>query len=63
MDLRYPIGGLFALSPDRRWIAIARNGPSAANPNSSLTVLHLRSRRAVRQFLTDTRRHDLGGRG
>ena len=40
---RYPIGGPFALSPDRRRIAIARNSPSRADPSSSITVLHLRT--------------------
>ena len=38
---RYPIGGPFALSPDRRRIAIARNSPSAGVPSASITVLHL----------------------
>ena len=40
---RYPIGGRFALSPDRRRIAIARNSPSRAILSSSITVLHLRT--------------------
>ena len=38
---RYPIGGPFALSPDRRRVAIARNSPSQADMSSSITVLHL----------------------
>ena len=40
---RYPIGGPFALSPDRRRIAIARNSPSRTDLSSSITVLHLRT--------------------
>ena len=40
---RYPIGGPYALSPDRRRIAIARNSPSQADMSSSITVLHLRT--------------------
>jgi WD40 repeat protein/tRNA A-37 threonylcarbamoyl transferase component Bud32 len=40
---RYPIGGRFALSPDRRRIAIARNRPSPGDPSSAITVLHLRT--------------------
>jgi WD40 repeat protein len=40
---RYPIGGRFALSPDRRRIAIARNSHGPWDPSSSLTVLHLRT--------------------
>ena len=40
---RYPIGGPFALSPDRRRVAIARNSPSQEDMSSSITVLHLRT--------------------
>jgi WD40 repeat protein len=40
---RYPIGGRFALSPDRRRIAIALNSSSRGDPSSSLTVLDLRT--------------------
>ncbi len=40
---RYPIGGRFALSPDRRRIAIALNSHEPGDPSSSLTVLHLRT--------------------
>jgi class 3 adenylate cyclase/WD40 repeat protein/tRNA A-37 threonylcarbamoyl transferase component Bud32 len=40
---RYPIGGRFAVSPDRRRIAIARNSHFPGDPSSSLTVLDLRT--------------------
>jgi WD40 repeat protein len=40
---RYPIGGRFALSPDRRRIAIARNSHDQGDPSSSITVLDLRT--------------------
>jgi WD40 repeat protein len=40
---RYAIGGRFALSPDRRRIAIARNSHFPGDPSSSITVLHLRT--------------------
>jgi WD40 repeat protein/class 3 adenylate cyclase/tRNA A-37 threonylcarbamoyl transferase component Bud32 len=44
---RYPIGGRFALAPDRRRIAIARDspGPSGTTTRSAITVLHLRTGR------------------
>ena len=40
---RYPVGGLFALSPDGRRIAIARNNSFPVDPSSSVTVLNLRT--------------------
>ena len=36
---RYPIGGRFALAPDGRRIAIARNSHFVGDPSSSITVL------------------------
>src|SRR5215207_7926459 len=39
---RYPIGGRFALAPDRPRIAIARNSHYPGDPSSSITVLDLR---------------------
>jgi WD40 repeat protein len=41
----YPIGGRFALSPDGRRIAIARNSHWPGDPSSSISVLHLGSGR------------------
>ena len=55
---RYPIGGRFALSPDRRRIAIARNSPSPGDPSSSITVLHLPHREARGPRLAPQRQLD-----
>jgi WD40 repeat protein/class 3 adenylate cyclase/tRNA A-37 threonylcarbamoyl transferase component Bud32/energy-coupling factor transporter ATP-binding protein EcfA2 len=38
---RFAIGGPFAISPDGRLAAVARNSPDPANPSAALTVLDL----------------------
>ena len=38
---RFAIGGPFAISPDGRFAALARNSPDPANPSASLAVLDL----------------------
>jgi WD40 repeat protein len=38
---RFAIGGPFAISPDGRFAALARNSPNPANPSASLAVLDL----------------------
>jgi WD40 repeat protein len=40
---RYPIGGRFAVSADGSRAAVALNSPSPAIPNSSISILNLRS--------------------
>jgi WD40 repeat protein len=42
---RYPIGGRFDLSPDRRRLAIALNSPYPGEPSSSVALLDLRTGR------------------
>jgi class 3 adenylate cyclase/WD40 repeat protein/tRNA A-37 threonylcarbamoyl transferase component Bud32 len=42
---RYPIGGVPALSPDGRRLALARNSPDIGEPNVSVAVLDLRTGR------------------
>jgi WD40 repeat protein/class 3 adenylate cyclase/tRNA A-37 threonylcarbamoyl transferase component Bud32 len=38
---RFAIGGPFAISPDGRFAALARNSPNPSNPSASLAVLDL----------------------
>jgi WD40 repeat protein/class 3 adenylate cyclase/tRNA A-37 threonylcarbamoyl transferase component Bud32 len=38
---RFPVGGPFAISPDGRFAAVARNSPDPANPSAALAVLDL----------------------
>jgi WD40 repeat protein/class 3 adenylate cyclase/tRNA A-37 threonylcarbamoyl transferase component Bud32 len=38
---RFAIGGPFAISPDGRFAALARNSPNSSNPSASLAVLDL----------------------
>jgi WD40 repeat protein len=42
---RFPLGGPFAISPDGRFAALARNSPDPANPSASLAVLDLNTGR------------------
>jgi WD40 repeat protein/class 3 adenylate cyclase/tRNA A-37 threonylcarbamoyl transferase component Bud32/energy-coupling factor transporter ATP-binding protein EcfA2 len=42
---RFGLGGLSAMAPDGHTVAIGRNGPSAGNQSSAITLLNLRTGR------------------
>jgi WD40 repeat protein len=41
IERRFAVGGPFAISPDGRFAALARNSPNPSNPSASLAVLDL----------------------